>query len=115
MPTPTGRPPIGRHRHGRPASRTPHHEWDMPQKARAAHLDFLEPAWLVLYGPYHRRFYAIARTPAVTEPLIEATTPEELRTLIRQAEAPFSAAAPPGHHAATATGHEQHGGRWPRS
>ncbi|MFC6080793.1 hypothetical protein [Sphaerisporangium aureirubrum] len=114
MPTRTERPSAGRHRHGRPASRTPHHEWDMPQKARAAHLGFLEPAWLVLYGPYHRRFYAIARTPAVTEPLIEARTPEELRTLIRQAEAPPRAAHPPRHHTATETVPAEHGGRWPR-
>ncbi|WP_248965300.1 hypothetical protein [Sphaerisporangium perillae] len=81
------RAPAGRHRHGRLVSMPDRREWDIAQKARAAQLDLLEPGWLVLYGPYYRRFYAIARMNAVTEPLVEASGPEELRSLMRLAEA----------------------------
>jgi hypothetical protein len=82
----TRRPSSGRHRQGRPSTQPNHHEWDSAQRAKAAQLDLLEPGWLVLYGPYYRRFYAIARTSAVSESVVEATTPEELRALMRQAE-----------------------------
>ncbi|MFC6082453.1 hypothetical protein [Sphaerisporangium aureirubrum] len=80
------RPPSGRHRQGRPPVAPAHREWDTVQKARAAQLDLLEPGWLVLYGPYFRRFCAIARTQAVAEPLVEASGPDELRILMRLAE-----------------------------
>ncbi|WP_424535098.1 hypothetical protein ACOZ38_33705 [Sphaerisporangium viridialbum] len=83
----TRRSPSGRHRYGRPATVPDRQEWDSAQKARAAQLDLLEPGWLVLYGPYYRRFYAIARMAAVTESLVEASGPEEPRTLMRLAEA----------------------------
>ncbi|GAA3813409.1 hypothetical protein GCM10022226_37670 [Sphaerisporangium flaviroseum] len=81
------RTPAGRHRHGRPATELGRREWDTAQKARAAQLDLLEPGWLVLYGPYYRRFYAIALVSVVIEPVVEASGPEELRTLMRLAEA----------------------------
>ncbi|GII85649.1 hypothetical protein Ssi03_36390 [Sphaerisporangium siamense] len=91
-------PSPGRHRQRRPHSQPnpdldhpAHRDWDGGQKARAAHLDLLEPGWLVLYGPYHRRFYAIARTAAVTEPLVQATTIDGLRTLMRESESEAAA------------------------
>jgi hypothetical protein len=64
------RRPIGRHRQGRPLIRPKRREWDSAEKARAAQLDLLEPGWLVLYGLYYRRFYAIARVRATAEPLV---------------------------------------------
>lgn len=85
-PTRVRRQPIGRHRQGRPLIQPVRRDWDSAEKARAAQLDVLEPGWLVLYGPYYRRFYAIARMRAVSEPLVEATGPEELRNLMRLAE-----------------------------
>lgn len=112
----TRRPPAGRHRHGRPATRPNHREWDSAQKARAAQLDLLEPGWLVLYGPYYRRFYAIARTGAVFDPVVEATTPEELRSLMRQAEAihaPTTCGTGDGKHLThSETALAQRGRRW---
>ncbi|MEO3809451.1 hypothetical protein ABGB17_10675 [Sphaerisporangium sp. B11E5] len=89
----TRRPPAGRHRRGRPTipPERPGPDgrrrvWDAAQKARAEQLGLLEPGWLVTYGPYSRRFHAIARTAEVSEPIVEAATPEELRGLMRQSE-----------------------------
>ncbi|GII83980.1 hypothetical protein Ssi03_19700 [Sphaerisporangium siamense] len=86
-PARTRRPSTGRHRHGLAATVPDRREWDTAQKASAAQLDLLEPGWLVLYGSYYRRFYAIACVNTVAERLVEASDPDELRALMRQAEA----------------------------
>jgi hypothetical protein len=115
-PSRTRRPPAGRHRQGRPSTVPDRREWDSAHKARATQLDLLEPGWLVLYGPYYRRFYAIARTSTVAEAVVEATGIEELRSLMRQAET-----APAQGDRGTGAGWslakapivpEQPGGRW---
>ncbi|GGK97024.1 hypothetical protein Sme01_35370 [Sphaerisporangium melleum] len=86
------RPPTGRHRLGGRAAvpespaRGDGQVWDEKQQARAGQLGLLEPGWLVIYGVYSRRFYAIARMAEVAEPLIEATTCGELRALMRDSE-----------------------------
>src|SRR5690348_1579342 len=64
------RPATGRHRLRRSATvpEPPDVErkaWDEKQQARAEQLGLLEPGWLVIYGVYSRRFYAIARTAEV--------------------------------------------------
>ncbi|MDH2430367.1 hypothetical protein [Sphaerisporangium sp. TRM90804] len=88
----TRRPAAGRHRRGtaaQPEHRGPEGRrkvWDARQRARAEQLGLLEPGWLVMYGAYSRRFYAIARISEVCEPLLQAATPEELRTLMRGSE-----------------------------
>ncbi|RCG22459.1 hypothetical protein DQ384_35745 [Sphaerisporangium album] len=88
----TRRPTAGRHRRG-PATEPERREpdgrrrvWDGTQRARAEQLGLLEPGWLVIYGPYSRRFYAIARIAEVSEPLLDAATSEELRSLMRRSE-----------------------------
>ncbi|MET8141465.1 hypothetical protein ABZU32_14255 [Sphaerisporangium sp. NPDC005288] len=87
------RPPTGRHRLRRPATMPEplapdggRKAWDEKQQARAGQLGLLEPGWLVMYGVYSRRFYAIARTAEVAEPLVEAATPGELCALMRDSE-----------------------------
>ncbi|MEV6984148.1 hypothetical protein AB0M95_23235 [Sphaerisporangium sp. NPDC051017] len=90
----TRRPAAGRHRRGsatEPERREPDGRrkiWDGKQKARAEQLGLLEPGWLVIYGPYSRRFYAIARIAEVSEPLLDAATSDELRSLMRGSELP---------------------------
>ncbi|MFC4531434.1 hypothetical protein [Sphaerisporangium dianthi] len=76
----------GRHRAGgvRPGPVRPR-RWDLPQRAAAAQLDQLEPAWFVSYGVGSRRFLAIAAWH--TTPLrVEAATVHELQDLMRDAE-----------------------------
>ncbi|MET8142227.1 hypothetical protein ABZU32_18110 [Sphaerisporangium sp. NPDC005288] len=59
--------------------------WDLPQRAAAAQLDQLEPAWFISYGVGSRRFLAIASWhPAPL--MVEATTVHDLRELMRDAE-----------------------------
>lgn len=46
--------------------------WD-PDKRRAAwELDRSEPGWAVFYGPYTRRFYAIAAWPSPRPLVLDA-------------------------------------------
>ncbi|GAA3831425.1 hypothetical protein GCM10022226_60690 [Sphaerisporangium flaviroseum] len=75
----------GRHRIGiRPGPVQPR-RWDLAKQAAAAQLDQLEPIWCVLYGVGSRRFHAIAVWH--TTPLrVEATTVQDLRELMREAE-----------------------------
>ncbi len=75
----------GRHAIGAPYSEVAPRIWDPAKKAAAAQLDMLEPTWVVLYGPASRRFFAFAMWHVA--PLrVEATTIEELRHLMREAE-----------------------------
>lgn len=83
-------PARGRHRQGLPAVRDVdcRRQWDAEQRLAATRLDRAERAWTVLYGVGRRRFYAFAQW-AVEEPLIvEASTTEDLREQMREAETP---------------------------
>ncbi|GGK74870.1 hypothetical protein Sme01_34480 [Sphaerisporangium melleum] len=80
--------PAGRHHIGA-VPRIPHQaprRWDPAKRAAAAQLDQIEPAWTVFYGVGSRRFTAIALWQAPTGLRVEATTTEELRMLMREAE-----------------------------
>jgi hypothetical protein len=96
----TRRASSGRHRRGRPTVAPERlgadgrgRVWDAAQRVRAEQFGLLEPGWLVIYGPYSRRFHAIARTAQVAEPLIDAPTLEELRGLMRESEFAFLVAS----------------------
>jgi hypothetical protein len=60
--------------------------FDAPAIAEAAMLDQLEPGWVVWYGVYLRRFYAIALTPGVGPLCVAARSGEALRSLMRESE-----------------------------
>lgn len=49
------------------------------------------PCWLVLWGPYTRRFWAFCCLGVPTPVVVAGTTPDELRAQIRQAEALYAA------------------------
>ena len=76
----------GRHAEGARVTRTQSTWWDPAKRAVAAELDRMEPGWLVMYGPWSRRFYAIALWDAPCPVLLDARTAEELREQMRQAE-----------------------------
>ncbi|GAA1265732.1 hypothetical protein GCM10009677_17310 [Sphaerisporangium rubeum] len=76
----------GRHAEGAPVTEVRSVHWDTAKRAAAEELDRLEPGWLVLYGTWSRRFYAIALWEAPCPVLLDARTAEELRGLMRQAE-----------------------------
>lgn len=78
--------PSGRHRRGTPVSQVGPRRWDTAQMARAQQLDQVEPAWAVWYGPATRHFHAAALWPGPEPLLVHATTADELRTLMREAE-----------------------------
>ncbi|MEU9890783.1 hypothetical protein [Sphaerisporangium sp. NPDC051011] len=46
----------------------------------------MEPAWTILYGPWSRRFYALALYPTPEPLVVEARTAQELLAQMRQAE-----------------------------
>jgi hypothetical protein len=77
---------AGRHTTGAPLAEFRSTRWDTAKKAAAEELDRLEPGWLVMYGPWSRRFYAIALWNAPCPVLLDAPTTEELRDQMRQAE-----------------------------
>ncbi|MEV5412051.1 hypothetical protein AB0K60_24835 [Thermopolyspora sp. NPDC052614] len=67
----------------------------MAERAAAARLDLVERAWTVLYGVGRRRFYAFTQW-VTDEPLVvEATTVEGLREVMREAETSALSAASP--------------------
>jgi hypothetical protein len=80
--------PSGQHVEGAPAAAVRPIWWDPASRAAAAELDQLEPGWMVWYGPWSRRFYAIAAWNAPCPVLLDAPTAEELRDQMRQAEDP---------------------------
>ncbi|GII75690.1 hypothetical protein Sru01_06720 [Sphaerisporangium rufum] len=84
--TPAGSDPTGSGHGGAPDRSRERRELDGPQRVRASRLGLLEPGWLVLYAPYHRRFYALARTSDVADPVVSAATVDGLRARMRQAE-----------------------------
>lgn len=64
-------------------------DWD-PDKRRAAwELDRSAPGWAVFYGPYSRRFYAIAAWPSPCPLVLDAEDTVELRTLMHEADAAY--------------------------
>ncbi|GGK81015.1 hypothetical protein Sme01_44510 [Sphaerisporangium melleum] len=80
---------IGRHALGRPyiavepgESREP----DLADRAAAVLLDRMEPGWTIMYGPWSRRFYALALYPTPEPLVVEARTAQDLLTEMRQAE-----------------------------
>ncbi|MEV6982428.1 hypothetical protein AB0M95_14365 [Sphaerisporangium sp. NPDC051017] len=76
----------GRHRIGATPVQVESRRWDPAKRAAAAQLDQLEPGWFVSYGVGCRRFVAIALWHAHAPLRIEATTVDELRELMREAE-----------------------------
>lgn len=76
----------GRHAEGARVGETRSTWWDPAKRAAAEELDRLEPGWLVMYGTWSRRFYAIALWEAPCPVLLDARTAEVLRGLMRQAE-----------------------------
>ena len=60
--------------------------WDPAERHAAWELDRVEPGWCVFYGPYRRRFYAIAAWPAPFPLVLDASDIEELRRQLRETE-----------------------------
>lgn len=63
----------------------------------AARLRQAHPAWLVLYGPHSRRFWAFPAFDAPRGTLVSAATPSDLAVLMRQAEITATSHPPAGH------------------
>lgn len=61
--------------------------WDSDQRNAAWELDRSEPRWVVFYGPYTRRFYAIAAWPSPSPIVLDAEGTAELRELMHEADA----------------------------
>ncbi|MEV6983246.1 hypothetical protein AB0M95_18580 [Sphaerisporangium sp. NPDC051017] len=78
--------PTGRHTLGRPYVPVEPGDPDPRARATAVLLDRLEPAWTILYGPWSRRFYAVAMFPAPYPLIVEESTAQELTEQMRQAE-----------------------------
>ncbi|MEV7965137.1 hypothetical protein AB0O34_04050 [Sphaerisporangium sp. NPDC088356] len=76
----------GRHRIGVRPGRVDPRRWDLAKRAAAAQLDQMEPAWHVMYGLGSRRFVAMAIWHAPRPLRVDATTLDELRELMREAE-----------------------------
>ncbi|GAB1821675.1 hypothetical protein [Herbidospora sp. RD11066] len=64
----------------------PRRIWDADKRRAAAHLDQMEPAWVVSWGTGSRRFFAVAAWPVSRPLIIEALGLDELRRLMRMAE-----------------------------
>ncbi|MFC4536276.1 hypothetical protein [Sphaerisporangium dianthi] len=80
---------IGRHALGRPyveVERVDHGTPDLAERAAAVLLDRMEPAWTIMYGPWSRRFHALALYPTPEPLVVEARTAQDLLSRIRQAE-----------------------------
>ncbi|WP_424535252.1 hypothetical protein ACOZ38_34645 [Sphaerisporangium viridialbum] len=76
----------GRHRVGAWTGRVDRRRWDLAKRAAADQLDQMEPAWHVMYGLGGRRFVAMAIWHAPRPLRVEASTLDELRELMREAE-----------------------------
>ena len=60
--------------------------YDPAQRAAAARLQQAHPAWLVMYGPWTRLYFAYPRFPVPPGFVAAATTPGELDSLMRVTE-----------------------------
>ncbi len=76
----------GRHRCGVPYTPVRRIRWDVRQREQAARLDAEEPGWVIVYGPWSRRFMAFAAWPVSRGLVVDARTPEELWEAMRDAE-----------------------------
>lgn len=81
-----GRHASARHATGRPSDEVHRRYWDAEQRLAAARLDQAELAWAISYGLGSRRFYAIATWPVPHPLILDATSLDELRELMREAE-----------------------------
>jgi hypothetical protein len=73
--------------------------YDPAQRAAAASLQRGHPGWVILYGPWTRRFWAFGCFPSPEPILLSAAGPTDLRSQMRAAEAaigPPPAPAPLG-------------------
>ncbi|MFC7387291.1 hypothetical protein [Sphaerisporangium rhizosphaerae] len=80
---------IGRHALGQPyveVERADRGEPDLADRAAAVLLHRMEPAWTIMYGPWSRRFYALALYPTPEPLTVEARTAQDLLTQMRRAE-----------------------------
>jgi hypothetical protein len=93
--------PSGHHADGTPVSTVRPVRWDAEHRAAADRLDQLEPGSMVWYGPWSRRFYAIAAWNAPSPLLLDAPTAEELRDQMRQVEPAVLTATFPPHSRTT--------------
>lgn len=76
---------------GRHRLRTPHEavwprRWDANRRRQAEALDDQESAWLIVYGPWSRLFWAFAAWPAPSPVVVDAHTADGLREEMRAAE-----------------------------
>ncbi|MEV6980959.1 hypothetical protein AB0M95_06815 [Sphaerisporangium sp. NPDC051017] len=76
----------GRHRAGEPIARVSPRRWDPAQRTAAEQLDQGEPGWCIFYGIGIRRFVAIAVWGVLSPLRVEASTVEDLREQMREAE-----------------------------
>lgn len=73
----------------------PRHRWGAPPspRPRPRIWDPAEPGWVIVYGPWRRRYTAFAAWPAPRPVVVDASTPEELWGAMRSAEMAHSVAA----------------------
>jgi hypothetical protein len=81
---------------GRPGSRRERGEYDRQQRHTAALIQRHYPAWLILYGPWSRKFWAYSTLPAPPGQAIvlSALGPRDLAAQIRDAEIAAATARP---------------------
>ncbi|MGW4644253.1 hypothetical protein ACWEN6_37440 [Sphaerisporangium sp. NPDC004334] len=80
---------TGRHALGRPyveIERADHGDPDLADRAAAVLLNRMERYWTVMYGPWSRRFYALALYPTPEPLVVEARTAQDLLAAMRHAE-----------------------------
>lgn len=70
-------------------------EWDPRQRALAARLQADSQGWLVMYGPWSRRFFAYSLRQGVG--VLSAPTISELWQLMQEAEAAAAPTRPAAH------------------
>ena len=94
---------------GRPGARRERDEYDRQQRHTAELIQRAHPAWLILYGPWSRKFWAFSTLPALPGRALvrSATDPRDLVAQISDAET--AATARP----ATRPPRQQEQGRYP--
>lgn len=60
--------------------------YDPDQRRAARHLERNDPAWLVMYGPWTRHFWAYPRFAAPRGTILHASSTRELLAMMRTAE-----------------------------
>jgi hypothetical protein len=69
--------------------------YDLAQYREAARLQQAHPAWLVLYGPHSRHFWAYPAFDVPRGTIASATSPGDLVVLMRQLEITATTSRPP--------------------